>query len=219
MAIRPSLKRAVPETLNKASDYNDNFDLMMDFVDASVLESKNYIEGYIPPVTGQSGKFMTNNGTVASWEIVIPAGTTIFYSGSSAPSGWLVCDGSAISRTTYAALFSAIGTNFGEGNGETTFNLPNLINKFAEGGSGSGTYIDAGLPNITGTWGSGWSNGDSRQSGAFTRSYASGGSSATNGTNGFTNWLSFNASNSNSIYGNSETVQPPALTMLPVIKY
>jgi microcystin-dependent protein len=46
------------------------------------------------------------------------------------PSGWLVCDGRAVSRTTYAALFTAIGTLWGGGDGSTTFNLPPLTNRF-----------------------------------------------------------------------------------------
>jgi microcystin-dependent protein len=47
----------------------------------------------------------------------------------SAPAGWLLCDGAAISRTTYAALFTAIGTKYGVGDGSTTFNVPNLKGK------------------------------------------------------------------------------------------
>jgi len=54
-------------------------------------------------------------------------------------SGWLVCDGSAVSRTTYAALFTAIGTTFGSGNGSTTFNVPDLLGRAIVGsGAGSG---------------------------------------------------------------------------------
>lgn len=52
------------------------------------------------------------------------AGMVMAFAGTSAPSGWLKCDGSAISRTTYASLFAAIGTKYGTGNGSTTFNLP-----------------------------------------------------------------------------------------------
>jgi len=47
------------------------------------------------------------------------------YAGSVAPAGWLICDGSAISRTTYSALFAVIGTTYGAGDGSTTFNIPN----------------------------------------------------------------------------------------------
>lgn len=55
-----------------------------------------------------------------------PAGVISMYGGSTAPSGWLICDGRTVSRTTYSRLFSAIGTTYGAGNGSTTFNIPNL---------------------------------------------------------------------------------------------
>ncbi len=56
---------------------------------------------------------------------------------ASAPRGWLTCDGAAVSRTTYAALFALIGTTYGAGNGTTTFNLPDLRDRTAVGVSGS----------------------------------------------------------------------------------
>lgn len=62
-----------------------------------------------------------------------PAGAIMQYAGTNAPEGWLMCDGSAISRTTYSALFAAIGTTYGAGDGSTTFNLPNLANRVAVG--------------------------------------------------------------------------------------
>jgi hypothetical protein len=52
---------------------------------------------------------------------------------STAPTGWLVCDGSAVSRSTYSALWGVLGTSYGAGNGSTTFNLPNLQGKFPVG--------------------------------------------------------------------------------------
>ena len=51
------------------------------------------------------------------------------YGGASAPSGWLLCDGSAWPRNAYAALFGVIGTTFGAGDGSTTFNVPDLRGK------------------------------------------------------------------------------------------
>lgn len=56
----------------------------------------------------------------------IPSGVILPFGGSSAPTGFLMCDGSAVSRTTYADLFDVIGTTYGSGDGSTTFNLPNL---------------------------------------------------------------------------------------------
>jgi hypothetical protein len=55
----------------------------------------------------------------------IPVGVIQMYAGTSAPTGWLLCDGSAVSRSTHSALFTLIGTSYGAGDGSTTFNLPN----------------------------------------------------------------------------------------------
>jgi microcystin-dependent protein len=56
---------------------------------------------------------------------LIPAGTVVLWTAAAAPSGWLLCDGGDINRTTYAALFAKIGTTYGSGDGATTFDLPN----------------------------------------------------------------------------------------------
>jgi len=72
----------------------------------------------------------------------IPVGTCIEYAGSSAPDGYLLCDGSAVSRTDYVDLYTVIGTTYGSGDANTTFNLPNLKDKFALG-KGS-TYATLG---------------------------------------------------------------------------
>ena len=63
----------------------------------------------------------------------VPPGAITSYAGSSAPTGWLLCDGSAVSRTTYADLFAVCGITYGAGNGSTTFNLPNLVGYFIRG--------------------------------------------------------------------------------------
>ncbi|MEO7328367.1 MAG: tail fiber protein [Minicystis sp.] len=57
-----------------------------------------------------------------------PTGSVLMFAGAEAPSGWLLCDGSQVSRATYASLFATIGTTYGAGNGSTTFHLPNLAN-------------------------------------------------------------------------------------------
>lgn len=64
------------------------------------------------------------------------------YGGSTIPAGWLLCDGQAVSRTTYPELFSVIGTTYGSGDGSTTFNVPDLRGRFPIG-SGTGTASDA----------------------------------------------------------------------------
>lgn len=66
-----------------------------------------------------------------------PAGIISAFGGTSAPTGWLLCDGSAISRTGYAALFAAIGTAYGYGDNSTTFNIPDLRGQFLRGVTGA----------------------------------------------------------------------------------
>lgn len=162
---------------------------------------------------------------------VVPTGAVIFVAMDSTPSGYLPCNGGAVSRTTYSALFAKIGTKYGGGDGSTTFNLPNLIDRFIQGSATVGTYKSAGLPNITGRLiplalnenGSGGYPLECELDGAFSEAY-------NNYNNVFrTSSLEYipnrsiggmlNASRSSSIYGNSTTVQPPALTLLPCIKY
>lgn len=66
-----------------------------------------------------------------------PAGIVIPFGGATAPEGWLLCDGSAVSRADYADLFTAIGTTYGSGDGSTTFNLPDLSGRVVIGVSQS----------------------------------------------------------------------------------
>ena len=63
----------------------------------------------------------------------MPTGMVVPYAGAAAPDGWLLCQGQAVSRTTYAQLFSVIGTTYGSGDGSTTFNLPDMRGRVAVG--------------------------------------------------------------------------------------
>ena len=69
----------------------------------------------------------------ANFALTCPLGVVLPYAGTSAPAGWGLCDGSAVSRTTYAELFALIGTLYGTGDGSTTFNIPDLRNRFIAG--------------------------------------------------------------------------------------
>ena len=62
-----------------------------------------------------------------------PAGSVQAFAGATAPDGWLLCDGTAISRTTFATLYGAIGVAHGAGDGSTTFNLPDHRGRFLRG--------------------------------------------------------------------------------------
>jgi microcystin-dependent protein len=63
----------------------------------------------------------------------IPAGCVMPYAGASAPAGWLLCAGQAVSRIDYGALFAVVGTTYGSGDGSTTFNLPDLRGRVIAG--------------------------------------------------------------------------------------
>ena len=75
--------------------------------------------------------------------VSVPAGAITAFAGITAPSGWLVCNGVAVSRTTYPDLFTAIGTLYGQGNGSTTFNLPNLLGRMPVGFNSGETEFNA----------------------------------------------------------------------------
>ena len=93
---------------------------------------------------------------------VIPPGTIVMTGRSTAPAGWLVCNGTAVDRTLYAELFAAIGLTFGSGNGTTTFNLPDMRGRVAAGvgtgtgGGASGTGAPTGGTALAAVALSGW---------------------------------------------------------------
>ncbi|WP_455027341.1 phage tail protein [Neisseria elongata] len=118
-------------------------------------------------LSAEQGKILKKDieGKVAQ---AAPSGQIAFFAGSSAPAGWLKANGAAVSRTTYAALFAAIGTTYGAGDGSTTFNLPDLRGEFMRGWD-DGRGIDRGrafgsaqgdaIRNITGSIDTGSHNG------------------------------------------------------------
>ena len=149
-----------------------------------------------------------------------------YSSNNGIPEGYLLCDGAAVSRSTYSSLYSVISTTWGNGNGSTTFNLPNLSSYWIKGSSTAGSSVSAGLPNITGSFSarSGIANSplfSSTQSGAFSPT-------SMTGTRGFqqldasisgASTVNFSAKNSNSIYGTSSTVSVSSKTVRFIIKY
>jgi microcystin-dependent protein len=98
----------------------------------------------IPP--GADGSALTMVGTIPQWKAqsVAPTGTLIMWAGGTTPpSGYLLCDGSAVSRASFAELFAVIGTTYGAGDGSTTFNLPNLQGRVPVGFDSGQTEFDA----------------------------------------------------------------------------
>jgi microcystin-dependent protein len=107
-------------------------------------DSINGATSYVLFEQYQRAELWGNGGT--DWKQVarktIPSGVMQMFAGAAAPAGWFLCNGSAISRTTYADLYAAIGTVFGIGDGSTTFNLPDLLGR-APIGVGTGAGLSA----------------------------------------------------------------------------
>ncbi len=134
-------------------------------------------------------------------------------------------EGDVVSRTTYSLLFQIYGTTYGEGDGSTTFALPNFKNRSIWGASDFG-YVQAGLPNVTGNLnpGGGFTanpfGATTSASGAFVllddgvqKTFDQSGGNYTCFNVGF------DASLSSSVYGQSQTVQPPAIKVRVVTRY
>lgn len=155
----------------------------------------------------------------------VPTGALMFFHATTPPEGWLLCNGQGVSRTTYANLFSVIGTKYGAGDGSTTFNLPNLHHRFLEGtttASEVGDYVEAGLPNISGALlGSviTRSSADTNSSGCIVLESKSGISWGTSGSGAsVVSQIAIDASESSSAFGNAAVVQPDSLRLLPCIR-
>ena len=153
----------------------------------------------------------------------IPVGTVIWSMAASVPAGFLLCNGATVGRSTYPDLADALGIS----SSAETFQLPNLIDKFIEGSNVAGVVKDAGLPNITGEYKAignysifwaGSAGGGISCTGAFSGDTDGQRSNSSAQSGNAPSRLLFDASRSSSIYGNSNTVQPPSVTALPCIK-
>lgn len=139
--------------------YHDGTDLLIDGNNASKIKIRDGDSGNAERFLFdiQNGFFSALGGTPLDTELYQwvtannryePAnpmlGSVIPFAQVSAPTGWLVCDGTAVSRSVYAALYAAIATVYGVGNGSTTFNLPDLRGEFVRGfDDGAGNDPDA----------------------------------------------------------------------------
>ena len=151
-----------------------------------------------------------------------PSGAMIAFAGKSVPDGWLLCNGALVSRTTYAKLFAAIGTAWGAGDGSTTFKLPDADGRVMQGATDAskvGQYLKAGLPNIIGEIYKSLTN--DREiiiNGAFSVISAIAEYGNTTRSGDRRPDIRFDANRSNTVYGESSSVQPPALQTLIIIK-
>jgi microcystin-dependent protein len=122
-----AVTKLAAQTASRATAFDSSGFITPSATNATEL---GYVSGVTSPIQAQINALQQ-----------VPSGSMLDFAGTVAPTGWLLCDGSAVSRTTYARLFSAISTNWGVGDGSTTFNLPNMTRRvgMGAGGSGSGT--------------------------------------------------------------------------------
>ena len=139
----------------------------------------------------------------------VKPGLFMWWTQTTAPDGWLICDGSQVSRTTYSDLFSVIGTTFGSGDGSTTFTLPDLRAAFVRGSGSKDSYSATFGQTQTGT-----------NINVVTNSYPttvnvySSDGIAGRGNGKYTNWDSTSEGFMTSYY-----VRPYNIALTPVIKY
>lgn len=156
----------------------------------------------------------TGSSPIGAPQITLNFGTTL-------PVNCIWLEGAIVSRTTYSTLFGIYGTTYGAGDGSTTFQLPDFRNRAIWGANSAG-YLAAGLPNITGTVYNSNINENMSMSGdgCFSLTYRGQPESQGQGDGtGNTYNVLFNASRSNSIYGNSNTVQPPSIKVRVYTRY
>ena len=182
-------------------------------------------------ISSTSGVFKGFDG--ASWVTLgggsgggVPVGTILSYAGATAPTGFLITDGSPVSRTTYADLYAAIGDAFGAGDGVNTFNVPDLRGRFLRGvDDGAGNDPDAATRTAINTGGNTGDNVGSLQADEFkshTHTQTLNGYGALNGTgtnitNGAANGTR-NAATDTQGAGGSET-RPKNVYVNFIIKY
>jgi microcystin-dependent protein len=148
-------------------------------------------------------------------DLLVPAGTVLPFCGASAPSAYLLCDGSAVSRATYATLFSVLSTTYGAGDGSTTFNLPDLRGRVVAGKDNMGGSAASRLSNIVSGSSLGASGGVERHTLSSSESGMPGHS--TQGDGGHTHSVGgVSADHSHGVAANGFNVQVVGLGSVPL---
>lgn len=121
----------------QASEHNANYNAIATLLNSAKLDADNLQDNAI--TTAKITDLNVTEAKLAAAVVakLLPPGVINSYGGTSAPTGWLLCDGSAVSRSTYSALFTVIGENFGQGDNSTTFNLPDFRGRFLRGRDGA----------------------------------------------------------------------------------
>ena len=187
----------------KSQILNDNFHYLADLV--SELSTK--IDGSETTIDSKlltvKNSLLNDISTVETkLDKTLPIGSIVAWSSKAIPDGWIAMIGQSIA--SYTELVAVVGTS----------TLPDTRGRVLQGNATPLTKIEAGLPNITGTF----SGHENNASGAFSVASTTEWHGNRN-DNGQKRKITFNASKSNAIYGKSSTVQPPAITVVWIIKY
>ena len=217
--------------------------LILIFVNLPVhagFQSDNFVATYgVSASTGNFSGAVVSQSTITAYAVsaasmsivgqaaggLVPPGAVFYFAMETPPAGYLECNGSAVSRTTYATLFSAIGITFGTGNGSTTFNLPQLQGEFIRGGHASSTSIDPDGYRVIGS-----TQTDTFQGHWHTQALQitnnSGGTGYDHGSTNFTattssdiNITSPVTDGTNGVPRTSKETRPRNVALLPCIKY
>jgi len=136
-AAKDALSTGNPSKIVKGTEIDDELVAISGAIGSKADKASPTFTGTPAAPTASSGTSSTQIATTAfamgAAALVMPSGAMLQWPTATAPSGFLLCTGAAVSRTIYAALFAVIGTTFGAGDGTTTFNLPDFDNRFAVG--------------------------------------------------------------------------------------
>lgn len=146
---KDSLTTGDPLKVVKGEEIDDELNALQTAVNSKADINSPIFTGEPKAVTVASGDNSTKIATTAYADAVIPTGAVFYFAFSTVPSGFLLCNGAAVSRATYSTLYTAIGDTFGAGDGSTTFELPNLLGQFVRGWN----EADAGSPDNGRTFG------------------------------------------------------------------
>ena len=134
-AVKDTLQAGDPQKIVSGAEIDTEFNNISSSSTTKIDKVSSATTGNLAQFTA-TGTIEDSGGNIAS--LGTPTGAVIPFAGSSAPSGWFFCNGQELNRSTNSELFSAIGTTFGEGDGSTTFAVPDLRDRFALGANSIG---------------------------------------------------------------------------------
>lgn len=182
---------------------NDNFNYLEDLIAGVTIKLDSFNDGVDSKISTTKKTLQIEIDDVRSH--LLPTGSIIAWSSTSIPDGWIAMIGQDI--TAYTKLSNKIGKT----------KLPDTRNRVLWGNATPFNTIEAGLPNIEAEWSSVVGDNKGVVSGAVTTTQIGNGAGNTGWTKGYK--FNFDASLVNEVYGNSNTVQPPAVTVVWIIKY